>query len=59
MENRIVDYIVVQDISPEALQTKVKELITEKSLQPFGGISVSFAPNQRPVFIQAMVVYAK
>jgi hypothetical protein len=59
MENKIVDYTVVNEMSPEALKQKVKELMRIMDWQPIGGLAVSFAPNQRPVFAQALVIYSK
>lgn len=59
MENKIIDYTVVNEITPDALKEKVKELMKLMPWQPIGGIAVSFAPNQRPIFAQALVLYAK
>lgn len=58
MENKIVDYTVVHETSLDALKEKVKELISVMAWQPIGGIAVSFAPNQRAVFAQSMVLYS-
>ena len=54
-----MDYTIVHEITPDALQEKVKEMMKVMTWQPIGGIAVSFAPNQRPVFAKAMVLYAK
>jgi hypothetical protein len=59
MENKIIDYTVVNELSPDALKEKVKELMKLMNWQPIGGLAVSFAPNQRPIFAQALVLFKK
>jgi hypothetical protein len=59
MENKIIDYTVVNELSTDDLKEKVKELMKLMDWQPIGGLAVSFAPNQRPIFAQALVRYAK
>lgn len=58
MESKIVDYTVVHETTPEALKEKVKELMNLMNWQPLGGLAVSFAPNNRPIFAQVLVLYA-
>jgi hypothetical protein len=59
MENKVIDYTVENEVSPDALKGKVNELMKLMNWQPIGGLAVSFAPNQKPVFAQALVRYAK
>lgn len=59
MENKIIDYTVVNELSTDELKEKVKELMKLMDWQPIGGLAVSFAPNQRPIFAQTLVRYAK
>lgn len=58
MEKKITDYTIVNEISSEALKQKVKDLMKLMNWQPIGGVAVSFASNQRPVFTQALVLYS-
>lgn len=59
MERKIIDYTVVHEKSPDDLKEKVIKLMNLMNWQPIGGIAVSFAPNQRPIFAQALVLYAE
>ena len=59
MERKIMDYTVVHETSADELKDKVKLLMDLMDWQPLGGLAVSFAPNQKPVFAQTLVLYSK
>lgn len=58
MEDKIIDYTIVHEITPDTLKERVKELMSLMAWQPIGGIAISFTPNLRPIFAQAMVLYS-
>jgi len=58
MDKKIIDYTVIQEINTEFLKERVIELITTMGWQPTGGLAISFAPNGKPIFCQALVLYS-
>ena len=54
MERKIIDYTIVHETNADELKEKVKPLMGLMDWQPLGGLAVSFAPNQKPVFTHTL-----
>ena len=59
MERKIIDYTIVNKTSADKLKEKVKTINGFDGLATTGGLAVTFAPNQKPVFAQTLVLYSK